>query len=321
MKSLIILAAAMVPITGLRSRDLEGADAAEKAKRKGKSKVVQRPLGKDWQIPDDKEKFHVFLLYGQSNMAGGIKKHQPGHLLPEDKIPTPHLLQVRSGRPLSVSGGWFPAVHPLHIRPGRPNSFGLGIPFAKEYMKRNPGVTVGLLPCAWGGKRMDLLKKGSGLYKAALGRCRFAMERGTIKGILWHQGESDAFHEERSKTYEAELHEMIAGFRKDLNIPDLPFISGEITLKYPKTNLVQVANRTLPEKVKNTGWVTIEGLTFVDGNKRVHFDRESYIKLGHRYCDALLKVMNREKRDKEKQSQGKASPARGRRLEGLGRTR
>lgn len=291
MSSTIIILAVIVATASLRAEDTE---TAEDAKRGQQAKVVQQPLDKDWQIPADKGKLHVFLLYGQSNMAGGIKPWQPGHLLPGDKIPVPHLLQVRSGRPLSVTGGWFPAVHPLHVRPGRPNSFGLGIPFAKEYMKRNPGITVGLLPCAYGGKRMDLLKEGSGLYKAAIGRCRFAQETGTIKGILWHQGESDAFHEERRNSYEAKLHQLVASFRRDLRIPDLPFISGEITLKYPKTNPVQMANRTLPEKLNNTGWVTIEGLTFVDGEKKVHFDRESYIKLGHRYCEALLKVMERE---------------------------
>jgi len=306
MENSIIIIATIMAIPGLRAGEAGNArETKDEARPKRRNSVdFQKPLGKDWQIPEDKEKFHVFLLYGQSNMAGGIKKHQPGHLLPEDEIPTPHLLQVRSGRPLSVSGGWFPAVHPLHVRPGRPNSFGLGIPFAKEYMRGNPGVTVGLLPCAWGGKRMDLLKRGSGLYKAAIGRCIFAKQRGTIKGILWHQGESDAFHEERSKTYEAKLHEMIAGFRQDLNIPDLPFISGEITLKYPKTNLVQMANRTLPEKVKNTAWVSIDGLTFVDAPKNVHFDRESYIKLGQRYCDAYEKVVNTKTKKEKQANQG-----------------
>jgi len=291
MRNTIFILAVIVATAGLRAQDTEN---AEDVKRGNEANVVQQPLGKDWQIPADKEKFHVFLLYGQSNMAGGIKPWQPGHLLPEDKIPVPHLLQVKSGRPLSVTGGWFPAAHPLHVRPGRPNSFGLGIPFAIEYMKRNPGITVGLLPCAYGGKRMDLLKEDSGLYRAAIGRCKFAQETGTIKGILWHQGESDAFNEQRAATYEEKLHQLVAAFRKELGLPDLPFIAGEITLKYPKTNPVQVANRTLPEKVKNTGWVTIEGLTFVDGNKKVHFDRESYIKLGHRYCNTLLKVMEKD---------------------------
>jgi len=141
--------ATIMTIAGLRAEAAEAAKAEErveaeekkgKKKRARNSEVVQQPLDKDWQIPESKEKFHVFLLYGQSNMAGGIKKHQPGYLLPEDKIPTPHLLQVRSGRPISVSGGWFPAVHPLHVRPGRPNSFGLGIPFAKESLREAAGL-------------------------------------------------------------------------------------------------------------------------------------------------------------------------------------
>ena len=41
--------------------------------------MVQEPLDRDWQIPEDKSKFHVFVLYGQSNVAGGNKKHQPGN--------------------------------------------------------------------------------------------------------------------------------------------------------------------------------------------------------------------------------------------------
>jgi len=37
--------------------------------------------------------------------------------------------------------------------------------------------------------------------------------------------------------------------------------------------------------------VSIDGLTFVDGDKRVHFDRESYIELGKRYCEAYEKLV------------------------------
>ena len=256
---------------------------------------AEETLGKDWQIPAKKEDFHVFVLYGQSNMAGGIKERFGGKLRPEDTSPTPHILQVRAHARLFGQRGWFPAVHPLHIIPGRPESFGLGLPFAKEYLKRNPGVTVGLLPCAYGGKRMDLLKEGSGLYNAAIAKCRFAQQTGTIKGILWHQGESDAFNEERCKAYEGHLHQMIAAFRRDIGDPDLPFISGEISVKnYSKDNPVQVANRTLPQKVRRTGWVRTDDLTFCDGpNKNVHFDRESCIKMGHRYCDELMGIVDK----------------------------
>ena len=221
----------------------EGSEEAETPEAAKKGAAMEDD---GWRIPEDKSNFHVFVLYGQSNMAGGLKERFGGTLTEEDKTPVPHILQVRFHPRLFRGRGWFPAVHPLHIIPGRPRSFGLGLRFAKEYLKRNPDVTVGLLPCAYGGKRMDLLKAGSGLYNG-VAKCRFAEETGTIKGILWHQGESDAFNEDRCAVYEERLHEMIAALRKDIGEPDLPFISGEISVKnYPNDNPVQVANRTLP---------------------------------------------------------------------------
>ena len=202
------------------ARAPETSVAADEEKEAEKGPTIE---DEDWRIPEDKSKFHIFVLYGQSNMAGGIKERLGGTLTEEDKTPVPHILQVRFHTKRFRDTGWFPAVHPLHVIPGRPQSFGLGLPFAKEYLKRNPGVTVGLLPCAYGGKRMDLLKAGSGLYNGVVAKCKFAQETGTIKGVLWHQGESDAFNEDRCAVYEEHLHEMIAALRKDIGEPDLPF--------------------------------------------------------------------------------------------------
>jgi len=54
--------------------------------------AVKTPEGKDWQIPADKENFHIFTLMGQSNMAGEI----PGkYLTDEDKTPVPHVVLLR----------------------------------------------------------------------------------------------------------------------------------------------------------------------------------------------------------------------------------
>jgi hypothetical protein len=272
-----------------RAADREGSEGTGTPKATKAGPTIE---DEGWRIPADKSRFHVFVLYGQSNMAGGIKERFGGTLTEEEKTPVPHVLQVRFHTKRFRDAGWFPAVHPLHIIPGRPRSFGLGLPFAKEYLKRNPGVTVGLLPCAYGGKRMDLLKAGSGLCNAVVAKCRFAQETGTIKGVLWHQGESDAFNEDRCAVYEERLHEMIAALRRDIGEPDLPFISGEISVRnYPKDNPVQAANRALPQKVKNTGWVRTDDLTFCDGpNKNVHFDRKSLVKMAHRYCDELMRI-------------------------------
>ena len=47
--------------------------------------------GGDWGIPTEKAQFHVFLLMGQSNMAGGIKGD---HLTDEDKAPVCHVVYI-----------------------------------------------------------------------------------------------------------------------------------------------------------------------------------------------------------------------------------
>ena len=198
-----------------------GTKAARKRRQRPQETIKALPLGKDWRIHEDKSKFHIFILYGQSNMAGGI----PGkELTKEDKTPVPHIV-LRRGK------GWIPAAHPLHLG-GKKNGFGLGLPFAEEYLKNHPGVTVGLVPCASGGKRIDLLKKGSNLYRAAMGKSRLALETGTIKGILWHQGESDTVTDERADCYEKKLHQLIADMREDLKTPNLPFIVGDLAQLY-----------------------------------------------------------------------------------------
>jgi hypothetical protein len=245
-----------------------------------------------WQIPTDQGDFHVFLLMGQSNMAGGI----PGReLTEEDKTPVPGIV-IRRGK------GWIPAAHPIHLG-GKKNGFGLGLPFAKEYKKHHPGVVVGLVPCASGGKRIDLLKKGSNLYRAAMGKSKLALEMGTIKGVLWHQGESDTVTDERADSYEPKLHQLVADVRTDLGIRDLPFIVGDLGQLYgigenshpdpeklKRVALVRETLKSLPEKVRNTGFVETTGLTYSDQPKCTHFDKASYITLGQRYARAYQQL-------------------------------
>lgn len=246
----------------------------------------------DWKIPADKQSFHVFLLMGQSNMAGGI----PGkELTEEDKTPVPGIV-IRRGK------GWIAAAHPIHLG-GKKNGFGLGLPFAMEYRKHHPGVTVGLVPCASGGKRIDLLKKASNLYRAAMNKSELGLEQGMIKGVLWHQGESDTVTDERADSYEGKLHQLIADLRADLGIEDLPFIVGNLGELYgvgdnpnpdpdkvTRVKKIKAILRSLPEKVKYTGFVDSIGLDYCDRPKCTHFDKAGYIVLGRRYAEAYSQL-------------------------------
>jgi hypothetical protein len=62
------------------------------------------------------------------------------------------------------------------------------------------------------------LKKGAEVYADAIRKAHFAMSQGTIKGVLWHQGESDTVRQVDADSYERKLHQLVANLRKDLRI-------------------------------------------------------------------------------------------------------
>jgi hypothetical protein len=243
-----------------------------------------------WQIPSEKENFHVFILMGQSNMSGFAM------MLAEDRKPVPQVLKL----PTKGKRIWRPAAHPLHNRL-KSDRFGLGLPFASEYLSKHPGVTVGLIPVAWGGAGIDRLKKGTATYSDAIKKAQHAMTQGTLKGVLWHQGESDTVGQANADSYAEKLQQLIADLRLDLGAPQLPFIVGNLAEFYgtgkdhrapdrvKRIDQVRAALRALPEAVAHTGFVESTGCASPD-HHMVHFDRKSYIVLGIRYAQVHVQM-------------------------------
>lgn len=233
-----------------------------------------------------RESFHLFLLVGQSNMAGR------GVVEPEDKTPHPRVLM------LTKEGRWAPATDPMHFdKPAA--GVGLGKTFGRIIAEARPGVTIGLIPCAVGGSPIDTWVPGAldaatstHPWDDMMKRARTALTAGTLKGILWHQGESDS-KPELAPAYEAKLHALIARFRKDLSAPEVPFIAGQmgrfadVPWDSAKSRVDQ-AHQALPGKVPHTAFVSAEGLKH-KGDK-VHFDSAALRELGKRYAEAFLKL-------------------------------
>lgn len=242
----------------------------------------------------EKEETHIFILMGQSNMAGY------GELLPKDTIPVDKvfLIPTKAKEPYI----WQAAAHPLHNRLTS-DRFGLGLPFAKAYLQKHPNVTIKLIPAAWGGAAIDDLNRGTDTYNDAIKKALFAQNKGEIKGVLWHQGESDTVTEELANTYETKLHQLINDIRTDLNLTELPFVVGNLaefygtgkdhnsTERIKKINQVKNALKNLPSKVKYTGFAESSDCKSIDQHM-VHFDRESYIILGKRYAQEMDNVLN-----------------------------
>ncbi|WP_164101479.1 sialate O-acetylesterase [Candidatus Laterigemmans baculatus] len=236
-----------------------------------------------------KENLHLFLLIGQSNMAGR------GKVSDQDRQPHRRVLM------LNQDGQWVPAVDPLHFDKPTIVGVGPGRTFGIEVAEAMPNITVGLIPCAVGGSAIAGWEPGgfdaptkTHPYDDMLVRAKKALEAGTLKGILWHQGESDA-SDEKSAVYEEKLHALVKRLREEFNAPHVPFIAGQLG-QFPERpwneakKRVDQVHRELPHKLPNTAFVSAEGLTHK--GDQVHFDAASAKELGRRYAEAYLKMVN-----------------------------
>jgi hypothetical protein len=231
-----------------------------------------------------KARFHLFMLVGQSNMAGR------GYVEPEDRAALPNVVA------LDAAGRWVPAIDPLHWDKPAAGT-GLARSFAVEYLRTHPGVTVGFIPAACGGSPISSWEPGqyfdqtnSHPYDDALKRTRLALERGTLQGILWHQGESDR-SPELSQRYESALTALIARFRKDLDAPQVPVLVGQLgqfagagPWDEPARRVDQ-AQRNVAARVPIVAFVPSDGLTSNPDN--LHFDARSLREFGKRYAAAF----------------------------------
>lgn len=235
-----------------------------------------------------KESFDLYLLVGQSNMAGR------GKVTEADQMPVEGVLMFNADQK------WVPATDPLHFDKPKIAGVGLGRTFGLEIAEASPGKTIGLIPCAVGGTSIDVWKPGARdsatkthPWDDAMVRAKAAMKDGTLRAILWHQGESDS-SPEKSAEYEAKLHDLIARFRDELGSPNVPFLVGQLGKFDGKPwteskHTVDKAHQDLPTKVTATAFVSAEGL--VDGGDKTHFDAESMREFGRRYAAAYQKLI------------------------------
>ncbi|MCS7467918.1 sulfatase-like hydrolase/transferase [Stieleria sp. ICT_E10.1] len=231
------------------------------------------------------EQFHLFLLAGQSNMAGR------GKVTPADRVPDPRILM------LDRDGNWVPATDPLHFDKSVAG-VGLGRGFARRYASAHPDVTVGLVPCAVGGSPIAAWAPGgyhpqtkTHPYDDALRRIQTAMASGTFKGILWHQGESDC-KPGLAEAYKSNLTDVMERFRSHVGAKTPIIIGGLAQRDFPQwtehRKRVDQSHREVASELPASAFVESTGLTLKSDN--THFDRQSLLEFGQRYAEALAEI-------------------------------
>ena len=256
------------------------------------------------------EHYEVFLLAGQSNMDGrGAKKDLVGELASYAIQQSDVLIAFAAGglhRPLTMSQG-FVALEPGYSgTPGKKagglptGTFGPELSFGRTMASGLPGKHVALIKYAEGGTNLradwNPDKKGS-LYEKFIAFTRQSLkgmkDRGDtyeIRGMIWHQGESDASLP--ADQYQKMLTEFISRVRTDLALKDLPFVIGEV-YDNGKRDSVRTAQQAVAKAVAGTYFASAKGLKTFDGG--THFDAASQIELGQRLAEPLLKLRSSSK--------------------------
>ncbi len=231
------------------------------------------------RLPDPN--FHLYLLIGQSNMAGR------GQIDEESKKTNPRVLMF------TKELTWKPATDPLHF--DKPIAgVGPGLAFGKQMAEANPRMRIGLIPCAVGGTSIEAWAPGAEdqaththPYDDMLKRVREAQKVGILKGIIWHQGEADRA---ASATYGQSLASLIARLRREFDAPNLPFVSGELGTFNPDnladTERFNAVLQDLTNTVKD--YVCVSSRRLKDRGDHLHFDAKSARILGQRYAEALI---------------------------------
>ena len=128
-------------------------------------------------LPAADADFHLYLLIGQSNMAGR------GKVELQDKVAVPRVLM------LNKANEWVSAVDPISFDKTIAG-VSLGRTFGIEMAKANKEVKIGLIPCAVGGTPIRRWQQQGDLYQAALKRAKIAQKDGVIKGCLLYTSDA-----------------------------------------------------------------------------------------------------------------------------------
>ncbi|MBR4654326.1 MAG: hypothetical protein IKO72_13280 [Kiritimatiellae bacterium] len=227
-----------------------------------------------------KGRLHLYLLMGQSNMAGrGALK--PSNILAS----TPRLLMF------DEKGQWRMAAEPLHADKSVAGA-GLGMSFGRTMVDSGPIHSVGLVPCAVGGTPLSQWMPGAPLYVKAVERAKEAMKSGRLTGILWHQGETDANSAEAAATYGERFRQMITRLREDLGQGDVRVIVGGLGQFLDRRvaagkggahwREVDAQLRASAKELPNCFYVPADGLE--DGGDMLHFSTPALREFGERYA-------------------------------------
>ncbi|WP_438028219.1 sialate O-acetylesterase [Sorangium sp. So ce233] len=236
----------------------------------------------------------VFLLIGQSNMEGVPKPEA------QDKVENPRVKVLAYDNCTNLGrtyNEWYTASPPLHVCNG---GVGPGDYFAKTLAEAYPTATIWLVPNAIAGVDIDFFRKGvrssrrgefrippdnhwNGAYEWVIERARLGQEKGPIRGIIFHQGESDS----GQAVWLDKVSGMVSDLRADLGLGEVPFIAGELLYSGCCSGHNTIVNQ-IPSRIPNSFVISANGLAAMD---QYHFNLAAQRTFGQRYGEKMIEAL------------------------------
>ena len=229
-----------------------------------------------------KENIWVFILAGQSNMAGR------GLIEPHDTIPFKRVLSINQ------NGEIIEAKEPLHFYEKSMSGLDCGLSFGKTLATELPdSISVLLIPTAVGGSSIsqwlgDSLFRNVHLLTNFKEKVALSKKYGSIKGILWHQGESDA-NQTDLPYYKDRLSKLFENFRNIIDNENLPILIGELGSYSNNTNWLKINEQIKLYSLTDSNSIIIDTSDLKDKGDKVHFNSEGQRSLGQRFGKEFLK--------------------------------
>ncbi|MDF7809091.1 sialate O-acetylesterase [Pontiellaceae bacterium B12219] len=242
----------------------------------------------------------VYLIAGQSNADGrGTTNDLTGRLAGwagEQTNAPAYYANPINGDPINPSylTGWTNLMPGFSVAPGYTNglpspTFGPGISFGKMMADSDPNQEIALIKVTKGGSNLysNWSPAGNGLMwqtftnhvTVAMQQLADAGKTATIRGLIWHQGESDISR--TSAEYTADLTNFLAAVRSFTGNANLPIVMGELSDTYSARTADMNAVAALDP---NTLIASSDGLATQDGT---HFNPVSQLRLGRRFAATL----------------------------------
>ena len=211
------------------------------------------------------ESKHLFVLSGQSNMAG-LDQYGSFTSTLEQEFSADNLVVIKDAHSGESISAWIE--------------------------NRKP-------------KRETDLLDSEGLYTRLISKVNAAMENKFIQTatFVWMQGEADSRRSTYAKMYSSNFRSLVDRLSEDLEQDNINFVIGRISdfgienTKYPYWNTVRESQMKLAQMDERGTWINTDDLN--DGtNKRgilvendLHYSVKGYIILGQRFANASIELI------------------------------